>query len=90
MTEGSAELWAKTTPEGQPGISVRDHCLNVGCLAEALIGALRRSVKDLLPQGPTPAPWMHIITLCSPPAWEWSGPEAGDRGQGGVLPIRDE
>jgi hypothetical protein len=27
--------WAKTTKDGKPGISVRDHCLNVGCVAEA-------------------------------------------------------
>jgi len=30
-------FWAKTTRDGQPGISVRDHCLNVGCVAEALV-----------------------------------------------------
>ena len=30
------DCWAKTTEDGQPGISVRDHCLNVGCVAEAL------------------------------------------------------
>jgi CRISPR-associated endonuclease/helicase Cas3 len=29
--------WAKTTEDGQPGISVREHCLNVGCVAEALV-----------------------------------------------------
>ena len=35
------ECWAKTTEDGQPGISVRDHCLNVGSMAEALlVGAL--------------------------------------------------
>ena len=32
------DCWAKTTEDGQPGISVRDHCLNVGCVAEALAG----------------------------------------------------
>ena len=31
-----SRFWAKTTPEGEPGISVRDHCLNVGCVAAAL------------------------------------------------------
>jgi CRISPR-associated endonuclease/helicase Cas3 len=29
-------FWAKTTKDGQPGISVRDHCLNVGCVAQEL------------------------------------------------------
>jgi CRISPR-associated endonuclease/helicase Cas3 len=33
------ECWAKTTEDGQPGISVRDHCLNVGCVAEALLAS---------------------------------------------------
>ena len=33
------DCWAKTTEDGQPGISVRDHCLNVGCVAEALVAA---------------------------------------------------
>lgn len=39
----SQDFWAKTTRENGreiPGISVRDHCLNVGCVAEALIAAL--------------------------------------------------
>jgi hypothetical protein len=30
-------FWAKTTEDGRPGIPVRDHCRNVGCVAEALI-----------------------------------------------------
>jgi CRISPR-associated endonuclease/helicase Cas3 len=33
------ECWAKTTEDGQPGISVLDHCLNVGCVAEALLSS---------------------------------------------------
>jgi hypothetical protein len=28
-------FWAKTNQHDEPGISVRDHCLNVGCVAEA-------------------------------------------------------
>lgn len=31
------DFWAKTVGENEPGISVRDHCLNVGCVAEALM-----------------------------------------------------
>jgi hypothetical protein len=34
------ECWAKTTTDGRPGVSVRDHCLNVGCVAEALLELL--------------------------------------------------
>lgn len=29
--------WAKTTPEGLPGISVRQHCMAVRCVAEELL-----------------------------------------------------
>lgn len=29
--------WAKTTPDGKPGISVRQHCLAVRCVAEELL-----------------------------------------------------
>jgi hypothetical protein len=31
MNNPEVMFWAKTTDEGVPGISVRDHCLNVGC-----------------------------------------------------------
>lgn len=31
------DCWAKTTENNEPGINVRDHCLNVGCVAEALL-----------------------------------------------------
>lgn len=42
-------FWAKTLPNGSPGISVRDHCLNVGCVAEAIITSLPPRVRALLP-----------------------------------------
>lgn len=31
------EFWAKTTVDGKPGISVLEHCLNVGAVARALL-----------------------------------------------------
>lgn len=34
------DFWAKTTAAGRPGISVRDHCLNVGCVTEAFAALL--------------------------------------------------
>jgi len=43
----SENCWAKTTDNGQPGISVRDHFLNVGCVAEAIIAALTDAVRAL-------------------------------------------
>lgn len=32
-------FWAKTTPEGKPGISVYDHMMNVGCVARCIAEA---------------------------------------------------
>ncbi len=37
MDSGAIYLWAKTAKDGQPGISVRDHCLNLDGVAVALI-----------------------------------------------------
>ena len=66
MTEDSAGYWAKTTPEGQPGISVRDHCLNVGCVGEALRDALPPALKKLLPQGAVTLVATHDVGKISP------------------------
>src|SRR6266702_7915074 len=57
----SSDLWAKTTKDGQPGISVRDHCLNVGCVAEALIAALLPPVRALLPPGAATLTALHDV-----------------------------
>lgn len=54
-------FWAKTLPNGTPGISVRDHCLNVGCVAEALIERLPQLVKALLPQGAATLAALHDV-----------------------------
>lgn len=53
--------WAKTTADGLPGISVRDHCLNVGCVAEALIAALPPAVRALLPNGSATLAALHDV-----------------------------
>ena len=69
------ECWAKTTEDGQPGISVRDHCLNVGCVAEALIDVLPKSFLDLLPHSVATLAALHDVGKISPgfqqkcPAW---------------------
>jgi hypothetical protein len=55
------DFWAKTLPDGRPGICVRDHCLNVGCVAEALIAALPPSVRALLPPGAATLAAQHDI-----------------------------
>ena len=57
---------AKTTKDGQPGISVRDHCLNVGCVAEALINLLPKPLRDLLPPGAATLAALHDIGKISP------------------------
>jgi CRISPR-associated endonuclease/helicase Cas3 len=75
FTEDSAHFWAKTTPDGRPGISVRDHCLNVGCVAEALIGCLPPLVQELLPRGAATLAALHDVGKISAgflrkcPAW---------------------
>ena len=65
----SQDFWAKTTRENGceiPGISVRDHCLNVGCVAEALIAALPPSVRALLPPGAATLAAMHDVGKTCP------------------------
>jgi CRISPR-associated endonuclease/helicase Cas3 len=59
--ETPLEFWAKTTEDDQPGISVRDHCLNVGCVAEALIEVLPTLLKDLLPSGAATLAALHDV-----------------------------
>jgi CRISPR-associated endonuclease/helicase Cas3 len=66
LTEDSAYFWAKTTANGQPGISVRDHCLNVGCVAEALHDALPLTLKNLLPRGAVTLAALHDVGKVSP------------------------
>jgi CRISPR-associated endonuclease/helicase Cas3 len=66
FTEDSAYFWAKTTPDGQPGISVRDHCLNAGCVGEALRDALPPALKKLLPPGAVTLVALHDVGKISP------------------------
>jgi hypothetical protein len=60
------DCWAKTTKEDRPGINVRDHCLNVGCVAEALIALLPARLKSLLPRGAATLAALHDIGKVSP------------------------
>lgn len=45
------QFWAKTTADGRPGLSVREHSLNVGCVGQELIRLLHPSLQALLPPG---------------------------------------
>lgn len=61
-------FWAKTTPDGQPGLSVFDHMLNVGCvahcIAEASPGLLERFDLQLSEVGAFTA--LHDLGKISP------------------------
>ncbi len=82
------QCWAKTTEDGQPGITVRDHCLNVGCVAEALLQLLPRTVRDLLPAGSETVAAGHDVGKVSPgfqqkcPAWVDANKSWFKRGDG--------
>jgi CRISPR-associated endonuclease/helicase Cas3 len=55
------QCWAKTTEDGHPGISVRDHCLNVGCVAEAIRDLCSQTVRELLPAGSATLASVHDV-----------------------------
>lgn len=59
-------FWAKTLPNGKPGISVRDHCVNVGAVGEALARSLPEIVKDLIPAGSATLAALHDVGKISP------------------------
>lgn len=65
MELSSVQFWAKTTKDANgseiPGISVRDHCLNAGCVGEALIAALPPAVRTLLPPGAATLTALHDV-----------------------------
>jgi CRISPR-associated endonuclease/helicase Cas3 len=60
------ECWAKTTKDGKPGITVRDHCLNVGCVAEALLALLPPQLHKLVPPGAATLAALHDLGKVSP------------------------
>ncbi|MGI8435507.1 MAG: CRISPR-associated endonuclease Cas3'' [Chthoniobacterales bacterium] len=63
-------FWAKTVVNGKgemvPGISVRDHCLNVGCVAEALRALAPVTLQRLLPPGAVTLAALHDSGKISP------------------------
>lgn len=69
------DFWAKTLADGQPGISVRDHCLNVGCVAEALLARAGPALRRTLPVGSATLAALHDVGKVSTgfqskcPAW---------------------
>ncbi|MCW5982837.1 MAG: CRISPR-associated helicase Cas3' [Bryobacteraceae bacterium] len=61
-----SHCWAKTKKDGRPGITVRDHCLNVGCVAEALAALFPAQLRHLLPRGAATLAALHDVGKMSP------------------------
>ncbi len=59
-------LWAKTDPEGQPALSVRDHCLNVGAVGELILQILPPFLRKLFPAQSVILTALHDIGKISP------------------------
>jgi CRISPR-associated endonuclease/helicase Cas3 len=81
----SEDCWAKTHAAGpragQPGLTVRDHCLNVGAVAEELWRLLPTVVRGLLPAGSILLVAAHDIGKITPGFLSkcacWRNPEPG-------------
>lgn len=74
------QCWAKTTENGNPGVSVLDHCLNVGCVAEALLALLPSQLHELIPPGAATLAALHDIGKVSP-GFQQKWPEWLDKHQ---------
>lgn len=55
------DFWAKTCIDGTPGISVRDHCLNVGAVAEALLEELPTIFPEIFLPGAATLAALHDV-----------------------------
>ena len=70
MLHGKVQFWAKTLRDAQgqevPGLSVRDHSMNVGCVGEALRDALPPALRKLLPPGAITLVALHDVGKISP------------------------
>jgi CRISPR-associated endonuclease/helicase Cas3 len=62
-----SDCWAKTDPKtGMPSLTVRDHCLIVGAVAEAALGFLPAACISLAPQGAATFTAAHDIGKITP------------------------
>lgn len=73
-----SDCWAKTDPEtGLPCLSVTNHCLIVGTVAESLRGHLPSSIQRQLPDGSVTLVAGHDVGKLTPgfqlkaPRWSW-------------------
>jgi CRISPR-associated endonuclease/helicase Cas3 len=60
------QFWAKTNSDGEPGISVYDHCMNVGEVAKALVDMASPCVKGLAPPFTAVLAALHDVGKISP------------------------
>ena len=72
-----SDCWAKTAPAtGHPVLTVRDHCLIVGSVAESVLCRLGQSIRELAPDGASTLAAVHDIGKISPgfqiktPVWD--------------------
>lgn len=69
------DCWAKTDESGRPCLSVRDHCLNVGAVADCAVPLLPAPAGRLFPEGGVALISTHDIGKITPgflmkcPAW---------------------
>ena len=60
------QCWAKTKNDRAPGISVRNHCLNVGWVAEALLALLPARLRERIPNCAPALAALHDVGKVSP------------------------
>jgi CRISPR-associated endonuclease/helicase Cas3 len=60
------QFWAKTTCDGRPGISVLEHCLNVGAVAEQLLKTLPRASRGRSPSFAPVLAALHDVGKAAP------------------------
>lgn len=85
-----SDCWAKTDPvTGRPALTVKDHCLIVGAVAEALEISLAPSCRALLPEGAATLAATHDIGKLTPgfqlkarPHWDFPNARGLDAYEG--------
>lgn len=81
-----SDCWAKTDPvSGKPALTVRDHCLQVGAVAEQVRTLLPSACFHLVPEGMVTLAAAHDIGKISPgfqlkarPHWNFEGAAGSD------------
>lgn len=85
-----SDCWAKTDPiTGRPALTVRDHCLNVGAVAEGIAEVMGPSCRVFVPDGLASLAASHDIGKVSPgfqlkarPFWDFPNARGGEAYEG--------